>query len=66
MLLRRNALTFHTMFHFGSIRQKKFRQKDFFEHRLRSDESAQEKSDYILVNPVRAGLVPKPEDWPYA
>ncbi len=40
-------------------------QKDFFEHRLRHDESAREKSDYILANPVRAKLVTRPEDWPY-
>jgi len=40
-------------------------QKDFFEHRLRRDESAREKSDYILTNPVRAKLVVRPEDWPY-
>jgi hypothetical protein len=40
-------------------------QKDFFEHRLRDDESARAKSDYILANPVRAELVPRPEDWPY-
>ena len=40
-------------------------QRDFFEHRLRKEESLREKADYILVNPVRAGLVEKEEDWPY-
>ncbi len=40
-------------------------QRDFFEHRLRKEESRREKADYILLNPVRKGLVPKPEDWPY-
>jgi putative transposase len=40
-------------------------QRDFFEHRLRHDESARQKSDYILANPVRAKLVARPEDWPY-
>jgi putative transposase len=39
--------------------------RDFFEHRLRQDESFREKADYILLNPVRAGLVQTPEDWPY-
>jgi putative transposase len=39
--------------------------RDFFEHRLRQDESFREKADYILLNPVRAGLVQRPEDWPY-
>ncbi|HEX7261234.1 MAG TPA: hypothetical protein VF258_05415, partial [Luteolibacter sp.] len=32
-------------------------QRDFFDHRLRSWESAQEKAGYIRMNPVRAGLV---------
>jgi putative transposase len=40
-------------------------QKDFFAHRLRNDESARQKSDYVLANPVRAKLVSRPEDWPY-
>ena len=40
-------------------------QRDFFEHRLRKDESFREKADYILANPVRAGLVEKIENWPY-
>jgi hypothetical protein len=40
-------------------------QRDFFEHRLRSDESWREKADYILANPVRKGLVKSAEDWAY-
>jgi putative transposase len=32
---------------------------------LRREESLQQKVDYILNNPVRAGLAEKPEDWPY-
>ena len=40
-------------------------QGDFFEHRLRHDESWREKSTYIERNPVRAGLVGTPEKWPY-
>ena len=40
-------------------------QGDFFEHRLRHDESRRQKADYILENPVRKGLVSRPEDWPY-
>jgi REP-associated tyrosine transposase len=39
-------------------------QRDFFEHRLRKEESIREKADYILANPVRAGLIDKAEDWP--
>ena len=40
-------------------------QRDFFDHRLRGWESAQEKADYIRMNPVRAGLAASPADWPY-
>ena len=40
-------------------------QRDFFEHRLRRDESRREKADYILQNPVRKKLVARPEDWPF-
>jgi REP element-mobilizing transposase RayT len=41
-------------------------QSGFFDHRLRSDESADEKLHYILNNPVRARLVARAEDWPHA
>ena len=40
-------------------------QSGFFDHRLRSDESEEEKAHYIRMNPVRAGLADKPADWPY-
>ena len=40
-------------------------QRDFFDHRLRHDESYLEKAHYIRMNPVRAGLCQSPEDWAY-
>ena len=40
-------------------------QRGFFDHRLRSESSALEKRSYILHNPVRAGLVTRPDDWEY-
>jgi putative transposase len=40
-------------------------QRDFFDHRLRSDESWQLKANYIRENPVRKGLVASPADWPW-
>ncbi len=40
-------------------------QRDFFEHRLRRDESRRAKADYILQNPVRKQLVARPEEWPF-
>ena len=36
-----------------------------FHHRLRTDESYAQKWQYVGENPVRAGLVARPEDWPY-
>jgi len=36
-----------------------------FDHLLRGHESAQEKWHYLRLNPVRAGLVKRAEDWPY-
>jgi putative transposase len=40
-------------------------QRDFFEHRLRQEESRREKAEYILQNPVRKQLVSRPEEWPF-
>jgi putative transposase len=40
-------------------------QRDYFEHRLRSEESYREKADYVLENPVRAGLAGRADAWPY-
>jgi REP element-mobilizing transposase RayT len=40
-------------------------QDDFFEHRLRHEESRREKAQYILENPVRRGLVAQPQNWSY-
>jgi len=38
-------------------------EEESFDHVLRSDESLKEKCEYIRQNPVRAGLVQKPEDY---
>jgi REP element-mobilizing transposase RayT len=38
-------------------------QEESFDHVLRSQESLKEKLDYIRQNPVRRGLVKKPEDY---
>jgi REP element-mobilizing transposase RayT len=40
-------------------------QRDFFEHRLRQDESRRQKADYILQNPVRKKLIARAEDWQF-
>ena len=38
-------------------------QDESFDHVLRSDENLKEKCEYIRQNPVRRGLVEKPEDY---
>lgn len=40
-------------------------QPGFFDHVLRSEESYVEKWQYVLENPVRAGLVKESDEWPY-
>ena len=41
-------------------------QPEFFDHLLRSRESRSEKWAYVRENPVRAGLVARAENWPFA
>jgi REP element-mobilizing transposase RayT len=49
-----------------TAKQSAFRwQTDFFEHRLRAEESFDEKAHYLRMNPVRAGLCKNWQDWPY-
>jgi REP element-mobilizing transposase RayT len=38
-------------------------QDESFDHVLRSQESLEEKIEYVRMNPVRAGLVNKPEEY---
>jgi hypothetical protein len=38
-------------------------QEELFDHVLRSDESLKEKCEYIRQNPVRKGLVARPENY---
>jgi putative transposase len=40
-------------------------QRDFWDRQLRNNESYSEKSDYVINNPVRHGLVKRSEDWLY-
>ncbi len=40
-------------------------QEGFFDHLLRHGESYTQKWEYVRQNPVRAGLVRMPEEWPY-
>ena len=40
-------------------------QREFFDHLLRSAESYKAKWAYVRMNPVRGGLVDRPEAWPH-
>jgi putative transposase len=40
-------------------------QAEFFDHRIRSEDSLGQKCEYVVHNPVRAGLVKRPEEWPH-
>jgi REP-associated tyrosine transposase len=40
-------------------------QKGFFDNLIRNSESYDEKWNYVYLNPVRAGLVLEPDDWPW-
>jgi len=40
-------------------------QKGFFDHLIRHSESYSEKWEYVLHNPVRAGLASEADAWPW-
>jgi len=40
-------------------------QRDFFDHRLRDHHELDEKTSYVLMNPVRRSLCERVEDWPW-
>jgi REP element-mobilizing transposase RayT len=49
----------------GATKKRPLWQPGFFDHILRNDESYTQKWKYVRENPVRAGLVPRADDWPY-
>ncbi len=40
-------------------------QDGYHDHKFRTPESETHKWDYVCLNPVRAGLVKRPEEWPF-
>ena len=40
-------------------------QGNYFDHRIRNEDEFVEKASYIRMNPVRAGLCEKVDDWPW-
>ena len=55
-----------TTFHFRSKTGKTLWQISFFDHILRTAEELSKTAEYILLNPVRAGLIQRPNDYPYS
>ena len=53
-----------TTFHFRAKTGKTLWQISFFDHILRTAEELSKAAEYILLNPVRAGLVQRPADYP--
>jgi putative transposase len=49
----------------GSNEEMSLWQPGFFDHLLRNDESYSQKWEYVRLNPVRAGLVKRADEWPH-
>jgi len=49
----------------GATKQRPLWQPGLFDRVLRNDESYSQKWEYVRENPVRAGLVPRADDWPH-
>jgi putative transposase len=50
----------------GSLEQKGICwQRDFYEHRLQSQEEPEDYALYVFLNPYRAGLLSMEETWPW-
>jgi putative transposase len=50
----------------GISGRMKFWQKGFWDHVIRDEDDFQRHLDYIHYNPVKHGLVQRPEDWPHS
>jgi hypothetical protein len=48
---------------FVAVKHRVKWQRDFVDHRLRDHHELQEKTSYILMNPIRKGLCERVEDW---
>ncbi len=46
--------------------KKRLWQTRFFDHVIRNDSDLQENLDYIAMNPVKEGYVPRPQFYPYS
>jgi REP element-mobilizing transposase RayT len=50
---------------YKKLERRRLWQPGYFEHVLRDEEDTRDVAFYIIANPVRKGLVEKPEDYPY-
>ena len=41
-------------------------QRGYFDHRIRNATGLLEKAEYLVSNPVRAGLIERADDWAYS
>jgi len=53
-------------FRYGKRSKGAIWQESFTNHRIRDEEDYEKHREYIRLNPVRAGLVQRPEDYPYS
>ena len=51
--------------HWPRPAEKPVWQRDFFDRQLRGGESYHQKWLYLWENPIQAGLVKRPDDWPF-
>ncbi len=58
--------SFTTKLSWGYGREGKLWQRSFYDHIARTREDLLEICEYILLNPVRKGLVKRTVDWPYS
>ncbi len=56
----------HSGFDFAQRFGQRLWQHGYYDRVLRNDESTREVARYVLANPVRAGLVGTPEEYPYS
>ncbi|MDF1593928.1 MAG: transposase [Desulfobacterales bacterium] len=64
--LVRNLKTYTTKLAQEKGLNGKLWQKSFYDHILRKDESLLKICEYVFANPVRKGLVARPEEWAYS
>ena len=53
------------MHEFTRIKRSWRWQDGFHDHKFRTPESESRKWEYVCLNPVRYGLVKRPEEWPF-